>query len=284
MSEPSPIAAIERRLCDVPDDVEAWRIYGDWLNAQGDARGEIVALDLDAHVAGRLLEHDLISQALTALREAATTPIEWQHGFLRAAAIHIDDAIDVAGLTALFAGPYTRLLRSIELTIGPEIPLRDLAPLGQLPLACLRELRIVEQPRGDVGLRALVGACTRLAALDCRGAGLGDDGAVALAELAAAGTLRHVHLQRNGLTDEGLERLAPRLVDVELLDLRDNPIGERGLVVLAEAPALGRLRTLGLQLDTFRTGALRVLADSTTLPRAIVRYVQGVIEQRKDGW
>jgi hypothetical protein len=54
-----------------------------------------------------------------------------------------------------------------------------------------------------------------------------------------------------------------------------------GLAALARTPALGALRTLRLQLDTFHVDDLQPLARSRTLPPAIVRYVRAVLEQKR---
>lgn len=283
MTTPSAIATIEARICDEPYDWEAWSVYGDHLCDIGDPRGELIrSVDLgDAARDHRVaLEQDLVIEANLDSRVDAQTV---ENGFVMAGSLRLASEADVLDLAGYLEAPYARLLRELTVQIDPDIPGPALARLRELPLARLRELRLAEQPRGDEVLGSLVGACTRLVELDCRGVGLTDAGVSALVGLASAGTLRRLHLQRNRIGGEGVARLAPALAGLVLLDLRDNDIGRTGLQGLADAPALGRLRTLRLQLDTFDVQDLQLLADSSTLPHAIVRYVRGVLEQRRKG-
>lgn len=289
MTDASAIAGIEARLRDDPDDGEAWWVYGDHLGDLGDPRGELVALARSGTAEGLERAKGLAQElALEGRRQlngddwVIVRDRDWRHGFVLAVSLTIDHPGDIRSLERALAAPCARLLRSLTLRIGPSIPARHLAKLAELQLGCLRELSITEQPRGDAALRSLVGACTQLATLDCRGAGLTHNGAIALAELASSGTLRRLHAHRNRIRGKGVAAIAPKLAGLELLDLRDNDIGRAGLAALAETPALGSLRTLRLQLETFALDDLRILADSATLPRPIVRYVRGVLEQRSN--
>lgn len=275
---PSAIATLEARLCDNAYDWHTWPVYADYLCSIGDPRGELINL---LWVGGetRELEQNLIAEASSQLGNVEAR--DWENAFLISASLAIHDEDDLANLELVLEAPYARLLRELVLEIDAELPAATLARIASLSLARLRVLRLAEQPRGDELLRALAGTATQLMELDCRGASLTLAGATALAELARHGTLRELHLQRNRIPGGGVAALAPTLVGLELLDLRDNDIGRRGLEALAGAPALAGLRTLRLQLDTFSPEDLEVLAKSTTLPLAIRRYVRAVIEQRR---
>lgn len=272
----SAIAVIEGLLRDEPYDWMSWMVYADYLCDVGDPRGALINSVGSAE--SRELEQRLIAEASVTL--GSVRAHDWENAFLISASLTIHDEDDLADLERVLEAPYARLLRELVLEVGAELDADTLARLGSLSLARLRVLSIAEQP-GDALLGALVGAATQLVELDCRGCGLTLAGARALAELASAGTLRRLHLQRNAIPDAGLAVLAPKLVGLELLDLRDNDIGHAGLAALAGTPALAALRTLRLQLDTFKLDELEVLAKSTSLPLPIRRYVGAVFEQRR---
>lgn len=285
MTADDAITALEMRLSDGSNDWADWPVYAEHLKAIGDPRGELISLiyspgnaDSDrARILELELELDHDDPAYAHVLEASW----WLWGFMFEGEAHLESAADVDTLARALAAPATRLLRELTLTLGADVDARALAGLATLPLARLRTLVLAEQPHGDALLCGLAGACEHLAELDARGTGLGEQGVTALARLASKGTLRRLHLQRNNISGTDVALLAPRLVDLELLDLRDNDIGARGLAALAAAPALGRLRTLRLQLDTFQDANLQTLATSRTLPLAIVRYVRAVLEQRR---
>lgn len=51
---------LEARILDDPEDRAAWAVYGDWLAASGDPRGELVAimLAIESSLDDRLLERE----------------------------------------------------------------------------------------------------------------------------------------------------------------------------------------------------------------------------------
>lgn len=281
MTADDAITMLEMRLSDGSNDWAAWPVYAEHLRSIGDPRGELISLVYSNGDSDRILE---LEQALDRNDPAYVHVLEaswWLWGFMFEGEAHLETAADIDTLASALAAPATRLLRELTLTLGADVSAQDLAGLAKLPLARLRTLNLAEQPHGDALLCGLAGACKHLVELDARGAGLGKQGVTALAQLASQGTLRRLHLQRNNISGTGVALLAPKLVDLELLDLRDNDIGARGLAALAATPALGRLRTLRLQLDTFREADLQTLATSRTLPVAIVRYVRAVLEQKR---
>jgi len=90
---------LERAIHDNPDDLDAWAVYGDWLQEQGDPRGELVSLEV---LAARGQDNDasakrreqlfathrdawvgpVLAKALTVDNDEATIEAEWKFGFL----------------------------------------------------------------------------------------------------------------------------------------------------------------------------------------------------------
>jgi len=122
-------AAIEK----APDNVEGYLVYGDWLQSQGDPRGELIALQCAAHQAsgeeatklkrqGSALVRKYKKYLLGALadKEDNEVDVEWRFGFIKSARLargDFDSEFDVAeALKQLMALPSARFLR--ELTFG----------------------------------------------------------------------------------------------------------------------------------------------------------------------
>lgn len=283
MTSLDPAAAIEEHLREQPDDREAWRVYGDLLLERGDRRGELIMLSL--HNEGR---HDpqldapivALEQALRAASTIPTTHGHWRYGFLVEYAEFIHRPADIRELAALLDHPDAVLLHTLELAFDPEMR-RGHKQLEQLDLRRIRRLRFVDQKRGDTVLRAIATRGEhRFHELDLRNAGITYAGIDALARLAEPGTLRRLHLQRNRIHGKALVALVPKLAELELLDLRQNPIGELGVRALAEAPTWRRLRTLRLHARDLDEASLRALAESTTLPHPVRQFWRGALAQR----
>jgi uncharacterized protein (TIGR02996 family) len=125
-------AAIEK----APDNVEAYLVYGDWLQSQGDPRGELIALQCAAHQAEGEEATKLKRQASALVRkykeyllgplvdpetvQDEEVEVEWRFGFIKSARLargDFDSNFDAAqAAKQLFALPSGRFLR--ELTIG----------------------------------------------------------------------------------------------------------------------------------------------------------------------
>ncbi|MFP2927327.1 TIGR02996 domain-containing protein [Pyxidicoccus sp. 3LG] len=117
------------------DNVDAWLVYGDWLQRQGDPRGELIALQhggmqargdeatkLKGQVKDLLEQHkaSLLGKVLVEAQEQEELQVEWHLGFIRSARVgqkEHSSTTDVAEVVkALLAHPSARFLR--ELTIG----------------------------------------------------------------------------------------------------------------------------------------------------------------------
>lgn len=278
-----PAEALEERLrCNI-DDEQAWRVYGDLLLDRGDRRGELIMLSLQAREQPELapavaaLETEILASMGLNRRVGA-----WRHGFLVAAKVEL--RWDTAGVAALLTQPAGTLLHRLELVTHEGLPKRAFTQLAKLDFGRIRALRFADQSRGDAFLAALAQTQGhRFVALDLPHANLTHHGAIALARLAEGGSLRRLWLQRNRIRAKGLALLAPKLVDLELLDLRYIKLDLASAQALASTPALARLRTLRLDTNKLDEASLLALAESTTLPRAITRFFRGVHEQRLSG-
>ncbi|HEX8538484.1 MAG TPA: WGR domain-containing protein [Cystobacter sp.] len=122
-------AAIEKD----PDNVEGYLVYGDWLQSQGDPRGELIALQCAAHQASGEEATTLKRQASALVRkykkyllgtladkEDNEVDVGWRFGFIQSARLargDFDSEFDVPeAVTRLMALPSARFLR--ELTVG----------------------------------------------------------------------------------------------------------------------------------------------------------------------
>jgi uncharacterized protein (TIGR02996 family) len=159
--------------------------------------------------------------------------------------------IDIIGLRALHGSPLAGRLESLWVSDA------DLGP-GGLRILCaadlltaLREL-VISQGRSPTVhpadlARMLAGAplLPRLHTLALRNSELRDEGAIALAR-APAGSLRRLELSRCGIGDAGALALADSALcaSVTDLDFTFNPISVHGLTALAASPRLDRLRSL----------------------------------------
>ena len=280
-----PREALEERLRRDIDDEQAWRVYGDLLLERGDRRGELIMLSLQAREQPELaasvaaLEAELLTSRRLD-RRAGT----WRHGFLIGATVELRHGWDTHGLAGLLTHPEAKLLHRLELVAHEGLPRRTFAELAKLDFGHIRALRVADQARGDAIVAALAETKQhRFVALELPHANLTHNGAIALARLAAGGSLRRLWLQRNHIRGKGIALLAPKLVDLELLDLRYVSIDLAGAQALASSPALARLRTLRLDTNKLDEASVLALAESSTLPRSISRFFRGVHEQRFSG-
>lgn len=127
----------------------------------------------------------------------------------------------------------------------------------------LRELNLFQTSLTADHARAIAGfPGPRLRCLELSRNAIGGDGLAAIAGAAFLPELRELYFGINGVTPDGLEKLAaapcPRL---ERLLASHNPIGPSGLLELARGPAFGNLRWLDVsQKDTPARNRLGVTA------------------------
>lgn len=107
---------------------------------------------------------------------------------------------------------------------------------------------------------------TELRELNLRYCGLGDDAAVALANMPGLANLRSLSLQDNRITGRGATALltSPHLANLGFLDLENNPVCGLGAKALAVAPP-GGLRGVGFHGCQLTTKDVAVLAAAPRL-------------------
>ncbi len=165
--EPRTNPALEKAIAADPSDEAAFMVYADWLQAQGDLRGELIALqaaDKDRPAAKFLAQHvDYFLGPLGAhqkchdgFHDKKHAAFTWKHGFIYAARLahnqHADNwkgqlATDV--LLPLLRHPSGKFL--VELTLNEnddpsEDTLDDLFDvIARHPIRTLRKLRIGDE-------------------------------------------------------------------------------------------------------------------------------------------
>ncbi|QSQ27473.1 WGR domain-containing protein [Pyxidicoccus parkwayensis] len=135
--EPKSNKELEAAILRDPEAAEGYLVYGDWLQSQGDARGELIALQhaqsqakgaeataLKKKVAALLKKHQglLLGTQLASMHGGKTLSVDWHLGFIRGARVAVagydeDPEFQVdETLKLLLAHPSARFLQ--ELTIG----------------------------------------------------------------------------------------------------------------------------------------------------------------------
>ncbi len=123
---------LEQAIFNDRDDAQAWQVFGDWLQGEGDPRGEAIALSFN-NDGGKLkkliatYEQSWLGDLYESYEKCKghddkyfkpETVIDWKHGFMEHARIAADheDTRGETKLKALLALPAARFLHS--LTIG----------------------------------------------------------------------------------------------------------------------------------------------------------------------
>ncbi len=233
-----------------PDDDVPRLIYADWLEEQGDPRGEFVRVEcalasMPVKDGRRPALRARRQQLLAAHRDAWLGPLrplayhwEFRRGFpeeVTADALHF---VEHAG--RIFAAAPVRLARLLHggMAVG--------ALAGCRFLRRLHALHLTDNGLGNGGLRALL-ASPHLAGLRCLRLGnneLGDEGAVLLAGAVGLAGLTSLNLSRNAIGDEGAAALAGsrHLGNLTALDLGNNRVHDAGARALAAGlPVLATL-------------------------------------------
>ncbi len=238
-----PRDELERQIFANLDDPAAYLVYGDWLQARGDPRGSLIALQA-AGAPLAVTEAELIAAHREVfLGEALDPPpsIEWFLGFWRALLLTGDTESEpppFARVEPLLRLTSARFLRELSLRVGLEpgdtlgaiaalhrtlgvlslsvgdaldddrvLALREMTALTDVQLRSCRHVTA----RGLAGLRDL----PRLELLALVGCELDADGAAMLGSIAQ---LRRLVLMSDTLDDRALDEVA-RLGGLHALDL-----------------------------------------------------------------
>src|SRR5690349_3389263 len=116
---------LEARLRERPDDVETHLIYGDWLQARGDPRGELVMLQ---HACERATDHAARTELSAREREFRSRHVEHLFGPLR----ELADALVVRWSLGFIDAAFVGVAIGLRPDYGPMKVLHDLL---RLPIA-----------------------------------------------------------------------------------------------------------------------------------------------------
>jgi uncharacterized protein (TIGR02996 family) len=236
-------------ILEEPDNDDVRLIYADWLQEQGDPRGEFIHLQVRRarRPAGEPVP-EAESKREQQLREDHQR--EWVgelHGIVARCDFERGFVASVALTASRFLQHAERIFR--------------LAPL-------VRHARLSDV---TASLAALVDCpyLGRLASLDVERNNLRDRGVIALAGSAHVANLTVLKLGQNSIAVDGAEALArsPHLTRLTWLKLGLNRIGTAGAGALASSATLERLERLDLDENGLGTAGTEALATGTQLPR-----------------
>lgn len=288
-------AALEAAIEADPFDREAYRVYADWLEEQGDVRAKLIALQCgsqpapNAGKAVRKLLAENQRYLLGALARCAKA-LEWQFGFIHRATLSRETgALDLANLFAhpsgrflvelgvavtsptviakLAAAPKTIRTLSLRSEVMPVVNVEPLAPviarLFSLSLAGRFEIARVSPAwlrtlalSGRIELEPL-----DLPELETASFELDQPSRATTAAIAESRWPKLSRLVLGGAFDPRL--LAPlfsRVPALTDLSIRGATDGEALAALLRDAPFAGQLRRLELSRGTLTDAAARVLA------------------------
>ncbi len=288
--------ALERTIFDDREDVAAWQVFGDWLEAQGDPRGKAIGLSFGGPEAEQALDEHIATYAASWLgpfykwyAEGYGVPrghgpkvmAEWRHGFLHharlAGSYHGEEMSCAPVLESLLSAPIARFLHS--LTIGLYIfdDENDYSGLGailegQLPM--LRRLHV-----GDCEFEESMISATYIPDVDHLLRALPSLHELVVTGWMTASSLAHAELRSLVLESGGIGREMSAVVGaanfpkLERLEFWPGQQDYGGYGPLTDyAPLLSgatcpKLRHLGFRNSEQADEFVNVLAESALLPR-----------------
>ena len=259
------IAAIENE----PDDVENYRVYADWLESNGQPRGQLIAMALllerltdrpkREHLVRKIGEYFQKHRGTfvgglkswhNVRYETEHGALRWRHGFIYSAQFSYEGSCDQ--MRELLAAPSGRFLVHVQISTEPAQEL--LASLLEKVPASLRRLEI---PYSSVDLSAAWPALARLAHLGVRSTG------------AIFGTIDLPHLETlvvHGARVAAL--LVARVPELEVLRI-EYPESHRELVQLLDT--LDSPQLVKLELASYpNTNELVADLSSTRIGKQLV--------------
>jgi uncharacterized protein (TIGR02996 family) len=293
--------ALEAAILDNPDDAHAYQVYGDWLQSQGDPRGELVAVqaarlaspgvaELAAAEQKLLKKH--AARFLGGLAAFATTAdgrdtaaFAWHLGFLRTARLAWDHhaneeaEVDLAeSTTTLLSHPSARFLHGLTIGINRDDPDCEyqgvLDAIAETGHPALRELFVGDYEYPDdieiswtvIGSMGSVwSTLPRLERCVLQG------GSIDLGTIVAP-RLRHLELRTGGLPAEALRSIAAaELPALETLIVWTGSDGYGGsctfddVLPLLTGKNLPRLRHLGIVNSEHADAVCQALATAPIL-------------------
>lgn len=278
--------ALEAAIAADPYDREAYLVYADWLEGQGDPRAKLIALQCASHPAqnaGKAIRKLLADHQKYLLGPLArfAKSLSWKYGFVHEVAL--DDAAGSlpANLAALVEHPSARFLA--ELGVSSKYLAEAMPALAATP-PTLRVLSLGHEGPKLVSLAPLAAVLPRLVSLSLHGA-------IALDVLARVQLprLRALTIRRDGPDDLRGALALPELktlvlrgpIALDVIDLPAVEVAELELVgasssaaaavAAARWPALRRLVLVGSIADADRLAPLLARTDLPALAELAIR-------------
>jgi uncharacterized protein (TIGR02996 family) len=241
--------AFLQRIRENPADDGPRLIYADWLDEQGDARGEFIRLQcaLETLPADDPHRPELQDRERNLLEAHEARWTNYFHNLATGWEFH--------------RGLIESILVDAATFVKRGADLFKLAPIRRVRFSDATECfpALMDTP-----------LLAQVHEIDLSGAELGNGGPNVLARSPYLTSLEVLHLGFNALTDRGLEALAaiPALSQLKELHLNDNPqLGTPGIRALADSVHLRELRTLDISGNGLTGPALRLLINSKTLTK-----------------
>ncbi|MBM4782060.1 MAG: TIGR02996 domain-containing protein [Archangiaceae bacterium] len=276
--------AFEAAIEAAPDDPQAFAVYGDWLAQSGDARGELIALQLLPSLDRRQRERVKALLYEPGIRCLAGPVAQWRWGFVHTATLMRQQAPgERIELERLLAHPSMRFVRALSLGQEPMTEslrvLEQAAPRVLLALTIYspRTLELTTIPTTLPALEQLhlsvpelsgtLPALARLSSLEIAFLGWTQTTAKQLFESNGA-RLRSVKLIVSGEVEPATVRDVLALPALEALTIEASEMGVDAVAALEEGASIERLTTI----DLLRSGlteraAKRVMQLSRRLPK-----------------
>jgi len=274
---------LEREILAAPDDPQAYLVYADWLQTQGDPRGELIVRQHEGREADSFLdEHRAEFLGRFASETPETFVLEWRRGYIKKATIGWEmfggeDADDTSGaqLAAFLALESARFIE--ELALGPTADDEEMtfdglaAAIEQARPLALRTLYLGDTSDWDISSTSTrLPSCASIRGLrsvTLRGGNV-TLGAIELPEL------RSFCVETGGLTQTELRELAaatwPLLEELEIW-FGDPNYGASGSVAdilpIFAGTGLAKLRKLRLKNCPFADDVATQLARAAVLPQ-----------------
>jgi uncharacterized protein (TIGR02996 family) len=256
---------------------DAWRVYADWLQSQGDPRGELIILSIDSRHGYLSQRRDMLAKLDPLLRDEQRAWSDWAKQ-VGAGALEFEfDRGLVRGVKGTLAklGPQLDTLFELaplhELTLSHCKPADLLELFGRAPawLARLTELKFEASPKIDgKSLAALArNPLPELDGINLTACEIGSEACEALAKLDTR-KLRRMILTANEIDGEALDALlaADHRTQWRRLYLTQNPLDGEALARLAAAEGLDALEGLFLRDIEAEFDDFAPFAAATSLP------------------
>jgi uncharacterized protein (TIGR02996 family) len=278
---------LERAILWKPDDTDRWLVYGDWLQGQGDPRGELIAVQ---HALSQSRRRALITReralldthahawlGALAIQERRSRFIgRWHLGFLRDVVMY--DAFHVH----LRACSSARFLRSIRLDLRDSKHTPE-AGFERVAFPLLEHLSVETKTLWRPSLQAFIDA--RLPSLDLW---IGEDSDATIEDVTPLLAIDELGLRGTRFTNQIVAELARSRSRLRVLDLRCGHLDDDGArTILANLPAFQRLERLHLEhnrMSAFATELTAALGSRVTVAPQMEAVGAVFDEHRQPGW